>query len=94
MVIAIFACRWRSGSAPSEGKARPHRWAPERGYVTALVNDEKTWNPSWNSSIHRMTISKPAREKRAASKILNTESFETRAVAAPLAYYAVLVTPA
>jgi hypothetical protein len=26
----------------ADGKARPHRWAPERGYVTALVNDEKT----------------------------------------------------
>ena len=26
----------------AEGKARPHRWAPERGYVTALVDDEKT----------------------------------------------------
>jgi hypothetical protein len=28
--------------ALADGKARPHRWAPERGYVTALVNDEKT----------------------------------------------------
>jgi hypothetical protein len=26
----------------ADGKARPYRWAPERGYVTALVNDEKT----------------------------------------------------
>jgi Luciferase len=28
--------------ALAEGKARPHRWAPKQGYVTALVNDEKT----------------------------------------------------
>jgi len=26
----------------SEGKARPHRWAPEQGYVTAVVRDEET----------------------------------------------------
>ena len=25
----------------AEGKARPHRWAPNQGYVTSLVNDEK-----------------------------------------------------
>src|ERR1700741_2756574 len=25
----------------AEGKARPHRWAPEKGYVTSLVKDEK-----------------------------------------------------
>ena len=24
----------------AEGKARPHRWAPEKGYVTLIVNDE------------------------------------------------------
>lgn len=24
----------------AEGKARPHRWAPEKGYVTSLVNSE------------------------------------------------------
>src|SRR6266705_383734 len=24
----------------AEGKARPHRWAPEAGYVTLIVNDE------------------------------------------------------
>ena len=28
--------------ALAEGKARPHRWAPEQGYVTAVVHDEKT----------------------------------------------------
>jgi len=26
----------------AEGKARPHRWAPEKGYITSLVNDEKS----------------------------------------------------
>jgi hypothetical protein len=26
----------------SEGRARPHRWAPEKGYVTALVTDGET----------------------------------------------------
>jgi hypothetical protein len=26
----------------AEGKALPHHWAPERGFVTALVTDEKT----------------------------------------------------
>jgi hypothetical protein len=24
----------------AEGKARPHRWAPEKGYVTLIVDDE------------------------------------------------------
>ena len=24
----------------AEGKARPHRWAPEAGYVTSIVHDE------------------------------------------------------
>ena len=28
--------------ALAEGKARPHRWAPEQGYVTAVVRDEET----------------------------------------------------
>jgi hypothetical protein len=28
--------------ALAEGKARPHRWAPEKGYVTAMVSDEKS----------------------------------------------------
>jgi hypothetical protein len=26
----------------AEGKARPHRWAPEQGYVTANVTDEQS----------------------------------------------------
>lgn len=25
----------------AEGKARPHRWAPEKGYVTSFVNSEE-----------------------------------------------------
>ena len=28
--------------ALAEGKAQPHRWAPEQGYVTAMVRDERT----------------------------------------------------
>ena len=25
----------------ADGKAQPHRWAPEKGYVTAIVRDEQ-----------------------------------------------------
>src|SRR5438270_10190851 len=25
----------------AEGKARPHRWAPEQGYITFMARDEK-----------------------------------------------------
>src|SRR5215472_4729470 len=30
----------------AEGKARPHRWAPEAGYVTFLVNSEADLVPA------------------------------------------------
>jgi len=30
----------------AEGKARPHRWAPEAGYVTSIVDDEKDLEPT------------------------------------------------
>jgi hypothetical protein len=30
----------------SEGKARPHRWAPQAGYVTFMVNDEADLEPA------------------------------------------------
>jgi hypothetical protein len=30
----------------AEGKARPHRWAPEAGYVTLLVDDEEDLQPA------------------------------------------------
>ena len=30
----------------AEGKARPHRWAPEAGYVTLIVNDEEDLGPA------------------------------------------------
>jgi Family of unknown function (DUF5519) len=30
----------------AEGGARPHRWAPEAGYVTFLVNEEKDLDPA------------------------------------------------
>ncbi len=28
------------------GKARPHRWAPQAGYVTSLVSDEEDLEPA------------------------------------------------
>src|SRR5262245_58337827 len=30
----------------AEGKARPHRWAPEQGYVTFIARDEKDLEPA------------------------------------------------
>jgi hypothetical protein len=30
----------------AEGKARPHRWAPEQGYVTFRARDEKDLAPA------------------------------------------------
>ncbi len=30
----------------AEGKARPHRWAPEAGYVTFIVEDEEDLEPA------------------------------------------------
>ena len=30
----------------AEGKARPHRWAPERGYVTFIVGNENDLAPA------------------------------------------------
>jgi hypothetical protein len=30
----------------AEGKARPHRWAPEAGYVTFIVIEEKDLEPA------------------------------------------------
>jgi hypothetical protein len=30
----------------AEGKARPHRWAPEAGYVTLIVDDEEDLDPA------------------------------------------------
>ncbi len=30
----------------AEGKARPHRWAPEAGYVTFIVTDEQDLEPA------------------------------------------------
>ena len=32
--------------ALAEGKARPHRWAPEAGYVTAIVDEEEDLGPT------------------------------------------------
>ncbi len=30
----------------AEGKARPHRWAPEAGYVTLIVDNEEDLQPA------------------------------------------------
>jgi len=30
----------------AEGKARPHRWAPEAGYVTVIVHEEEDLEPA------------------------------------------------
>ncbi len=30
----------------AEGKARPHRWAPEAGYVTLIVDNEEDLHPA------------------------------------------------
>lgn len=30
----------------AEGKARPHRWAPDAGYVTFIVDDEEDLEPA------------------------------------------------
>ena len=30
----------------AEGKARPHRWAPEKGYVTFIARDEHDLEPA------------------------------------------------
>jgi Family of unknown function (DUF5519) len=30
----------------AQGKARPHRWAPEQGYVTFMARDEKDLVPA------------------------------------------------
>ena len=30
----------------AEGKARPHRWAPEKGYVTFMVRNENDLGPA------------------------------------------------
>jgi luciferase-like monooxygenase len=32
----------------AQGKARPHRWAPEQGYVTFMARDEKDWRRQWS----------------------------------------------
>jgi hypothetical protein len=39
------ADQWR---VLADGKARPHRWAPEAGYVTVLVNDRENLEPAFD----------------------------------------------
>ena len=36
------------GRVLADGKARPHRWAPEAGYVTVLVNDREDLEPAFD----------------------------------------------
>lgn len=41
-VTATFDCRRVTNQRVlAEGRARPHRWAPEAGYVTSIVHNEK-----------------------------------------------------
>ena len=40
----------------AQGKARTHRWAPEAGYVTFVVNDEKDLEPAMD--LIRMSYSR------------------------------------
>src|SRR5438309_6591789 len=45
----------------AEGKARPHRWAPEAGYVTLIVDDEEDLGPAMDliRMSHRHFADKP-----------------------------------
>jgi len=46
----------------AEGKARPHRWAPEAGYVTFLVRDQEDLEPAVDliQMSHRYFARKPS----------------------------------
>ena len=46
----------------AEGKARPHRWAPDQGYVTFVVRDENDLAPAME--LIRMSHDHFAGEKR------------------------------
>jgi Family of unknown function (DUF5519) len=45
----------------AEGKARPHRWAPEQGYVTFVARDEKDLEPAME--LIRMSYDRVAAEQ-------------------------------
>lgn len=49
------------GRVLADGKARPHRWAPEAGYVTFLVNDREDLEPAVDliRMSHRYFAGKP-----------------------------------
>jgi hypothetical protein len=36
------------GRVLADGRARPHRWAPEEGYVTVLVHDREDLEPAFD----------------------------------------------
>jgi hypothetical protein len=49
----------------AEGKARPHRWAPQAGYVTVIVHEEEDLEPamdlirmSHRYSAHKQNLSR------------------------------------
>jgi hypothetical protein len=49
------------GRVLADGKARPHRWAPEAGYVTVFVNDREDLGPAFDliRMSHRYFAGKP-----------------------------------
>ena len=66
------------GRVLAEGKARPHRWAPENGYVTLVVDDEAD-DPIGNTGkmrgcrkndepFHTRTLHCPSRRERTVTK--------------------------
>jgi hypothetical protein len=50
--------------ALAEGKAQPHRWAPEAGYVTFIVNERKDLDPAME--LIRMSHDHIAEKQRVA----------------------------
>ena len=62
----------------AEGKTRTHRWAPEPGYVTFVVNNEKDLEPAMDLiRIHTVVLS-PSRLFRDWSIISPTRTVVTR----------------
>src|SRR5919109_4814736 len=57
----IRLSRADQGRVLADGKAQPHRWAPEAGYVTVLVNDREDLEPALDliRMSHRYFAGKP-----------------------------------
>ena len=53
----------------AEGKARPHRWAPEKGYVTSLINSEADLDATMEliRMSHQSFANKPEPEPKEAT---------------------------